>query len=207
MFTGLVESTGVLRARAGARLSIETNLSDLALGDSVAVSGVCLTVTAVSARGFEVDLSAETTGRSTLGALPPGSPVNLERSLRVGDRLGGHFVSGHVDDTVVAELVERLSEAWRVRVGFAPALGAFIAEKGSVALDGVSLTVNAVQTRSFEVMLIPHTLAHTTLADLAPGRRLNLEVDVLARYVVHALSEARSDDSLQQALRRAGMLT
>jgi riboflavin synthase len=212
MFTGLVQGTGKLRGRSrrgpGFRLEVVSSLAALELGESVAVDGVCLTVSALAEDGFAADVSVETAATTTLGELSLGSILNLERSLRVGDRMGGHLVSGHVDGVAIAEQVLPAGEALEVRLAFPAPLAPFIAEKGSVALDGVSLTVNAVRGTTFQVMLIPHTRAHTNFAALAPGRKLNLEVDLVARYVARALQAAlpSGDESLIQALRRAGML-
>ena len=214
MFTGLVELKGNLARRSrrgpGYRLAVEGNLGALALGESISVSGACLTVVSISsdARGFEADVSVETAEKTTLGALAIGAAVNLERALKVGDRLGGHLVRGHVD--AVAELlrVAPAGEAQRLTVGFPRELARFIAAKGSIALDGVSLTVNAVTDSSLEVMVIPHTLAVTTLGELRPGAPINLEVDTLARYAVRflELSAGQGEASLQHALRQAGYL-
>lgn len=191
MFTGLVESTGLLLRRAergpGVRLGFEAPLEGLAIGESISVSGACLTVVETAPRGFDVDVTVETLERTTLGRLAPGDPVNLERALRAGDRLGGHFVAGHVDGLAEVLSVERAGEALDVRIATGPALLRYVASKGSVALDGVSLTVNAVEAGSFSIMLIPHTLAVTTLRDIRPGRTLNLEVDLVARYVARLL--------------------
>ena len=194
MFTGLVESSGVLRTRIergpGIRLGFETPLEGLTLGESISVSGACLTVVEAQPPGFDADVTVETLERTTLGRLLPGDPVNLERALRAGDRLGGHFVAGHVDGLAEVLGVERAGEALDVRIGTAPELLRYVATKGSVALDGVSLTVNGVEASSFSVMLIPHTLAVTTLRDVRPGRVLNLEVDLVARYVARLLEGA-----------------
>lgn len=211
MFTGLVELKGSLARRArrgpGYRLTVESGLAGLVLGESISVNGACLTVVSSDARSFDADVSLETAHKTTLGVLPIGSPVNLERSLKVGDRLGGHLVSGHVD--AVAELVRiaPAGEAQRLSVAYPEQLARFIAVKGSVALDGVSLTVNAISGNVLEVMVIPHTLAVTTLGALAPGASINLEVDTLARYAVRFLevSEAAAPEAgLKDALRRAG---
>jgi riboflavin synthase len=210
MFTGLVELKGNLVRRSrrgpGYRLSVAGKLGPLTLGESISVSGACLTVVSSDAGGFEADVSLETTERTTLGALAIGAAVNLERALKVGDRLGGHLVSGHVD--AVAELVrvEPAGEAQRLSVGFPRELARFIAAKGSITLDGVSLTVNAVTSSMLEVMVIPHTLSVTTLGELRPGAPINLEVDTLARYAVRFLevSAAKSEAGLEDALRQAG---
>ena len=189
MFTGLIEGMGRVRAVAPAegmtRLSLETPFpsGELAVGESVAVDGVCLTVAARTPEGFAVDAVAETLARTTLGGLRPEDPVNLERALRVGDRLGGHLVQGHVDGTAAVLEVARAGGDVRLVVELPPALGPYVALKGSIALSGVSLTVASVEGRAFSVALIPETLARTTLGRAVPGTRLNVEVDLLARYL------------------------
>ena len=191
VFTGLVETVGKLEARAargpGARLSIATSLPSLALGESISVSGVCLTVDAVTKTGFEADTSGETLEKTTLGGLSIGARVNLERALTLEKGLGGHMVTGHVDG--VGTLVSRspLGEAERLVFRFPAALGRFIAPKGSVAVDGISLTVNGVTGDTFDVAIIPRTRQETCIGELGPGGAVNLEVDVLARYVLRAL--------------------
>jgi len=210
MFTGLVELKGSLARRSrrgpGYRLSVAGNLGALTLGESISVNGACLTVVGSDAGGFDADVSLETASKTSLGGLAIGSSLNLERALKVGDRLGGHLVSGHVD--AVAELlrVAPAGEAQRLSVGFPPELARFIAAKGSITLDGVSLTVNAVTDRVLEVMVIPHTLAVTTLGELRPGAPINLEVDTLARYAVRFLevSAGNSQAGLVDALGQAG---
>jgi riboflavin synthase len=184
MFTGLVASTGTVEA-AGARLRIATPLTaELERGDSIAVGGVCLTAVAIENGTFEADVMEETLKRSSLGSLKPGDPVNLELALRVGDRLGGHFVQGHVDATGTVESVEPREHS--TLIGFAAPADVlrYMVEKGSIAVDGVSLTVVNVGERSFSVSLIPETLERTTLGALEPGDLVNLEADMLAKYVV-----------------------
>ena len=190
MFTGIVQTVGTVRrtSRYGRdrRLLIEPgalDLSGLRQGDSLAVDGCCLTLVSLAARGFEADVSDETLARTTLGELAAGARVNLEPALTPSSALGGHLVSGHVDGT--AEILWRRpsgrSERWRLR---APQrLARYIAEKGSVCLAGVSLTVNAVAGAEFEVTLVPHTLEVTTLGMRGAGERMNLEVDLIARYL------------------------
>src|SRR5438034_867478 len=183
MFTGIVQAIGkIVRLQP---LEIEAgrlDLSDVAVGDSICVQGVCLTVTALTGRGFTADVSAETMG-VTRGLDRPGE-VNLEKSLALGDRLGGHLVAGHVDG--VGEVVRRDGSVFAFR---APQeLARYIARKGSVCVDGVSLTINRVEGATFEVNLIPHTLAVTTLGRLNPGDKVNLEVDLVARYVERLLN-------------------
>ena len=194
MFTGIVQDVGQVVARAShggdERLTIaceRLELSRVSVGDSVCVQGCCLTAIEIAGRTFSADLSRETLARTTLGALAVGSPVNLEPALRAGDPLGGHFVSGHVDG--VGHVAATLDDARSRRMTIeAPAqLLRYLAPKGSVAVDGVSLTINTVEAMSFGVNLIPHTLAVTTLGALAGGSRVNLEVDQVARYVARLL--------------------
>jgi riboflavin synthase len=191
MFTGLVEATGVLDRRSprgpGFRLSIASGLGALELGESIAVNGACLTVTNIEGSRFDADISVETAEKTTLGRILTGSEVNLERSMKMGDRIGGHLVSGHVDGIARVRELSPAGDALRVAVEAPEALRRYIAAKGSVCLDGVSLTVNAVDAEAFEIMLIPHTLSVTNLKALRAGSELNLEVDLLARYVVHYL--------------------
>jgi riboflavin synthase len=194
MFTGIIQDVGsvlALETRDGdARLTVGVDRLDLArtaVGDSIAVAGVCLTVVALQPRGFCADVSRETLALTTIGDWRAGRRVNLEPALRAGDALGGHLMSGHVDG--VAEICARTDEARseRFRIRVPQALARYVARKGSVALDGVSLTVNAAEQLEFEVNLVPHTLAVTTLAELAVGERVNLEVDMIARYVERLL--------------------
>jgi riboflavin synthase len=193
MFTGLVDALGTVHAvhpdGAGRRLAIHEPRyrPDLQLGESVAVSGVCLTVAAFEGEAFVFQAGPETLARTTLGGLRPGDRVNLERSLRAGDRLGGHFVQGHVDG--VGRVLERQRDGEWETVWFAapPDLAAQLVPKGSVAVDGVSLTVVAALPDRFSVALIPHTLAHTTLGGRRPGDPVNLETDILGKYVLKAL--------------------
>ncbi len=195
MFTGIVTDLGrVRRVRrdALAELTIATGFdpASIAIGASIACSGACLTVIAVGDGGFTAQASAETLARTTIGGWTEGTAVNLEQSLRLGDELGGHLVSGHVDG--LARIVERRPEAESVRLVIeAPeALMRFIAPKGSVALDGVSLTVNELSGIRFGVNIIPHTLACTTFAAAQPGQDMNLEIDMIARYVARLLGAA-----------------
>jgi riboflavin synthase len=195
MFTGIVSGLGqVRRLRRGELLDLTIatsfDTSAIPIGASIACSGACLTVVAVEPGAFSAQASAETLARTTLGAWEKGTPVNLEKSLRVGDELGGHLVLGHVDG--LARIVERRPEAESVRFVFeAPEeLALFIAPKGSVALDGVSLTVNEVSGNRFSVNIIPHTLSCTNFAEAHPGQQMNLEIDLIARYVARILKQA-----------------
>jgi riboflavin synthase len=198
MFTGIITDLGrVKRLRRGdlVDLTIATtfNTSAVALGASIACSGACLTVVATEPGEFSVQASAETLACTTISEWVEGTPVNLEKSLRVGDELGGHLVSGHVDG--MARIVERRPEAESVRFVFeAPDdLEKFIAPKGSVTLDGVSLTINEVSGTRFGVNIIPHTLACTNFDEARPGQRMNLEIDLIARYVARLLG-ARAEE-------------
>ena len=187
MFTGIITHTGIVRGfepgDGGAHVRIEADLGPLVEGASVACSGICLTVLHPHNAGFEADLSRETLERTTAADWRAGTRLNLERPLKVGDELGGHWVLGHVDGA--AEVRERQPDGGSARLTVAapPDLARFIAAKGSVTLDGVSLTVNEVAGATFAVNVIPHTLAVTTLGAAAPGARLNLEIDMLARTV------------------------
>lgn len=190
MFTGIIQDVGVVRAvraRDGdSEFTVAVGRLPLAAvraGDSIAVNGVCLTVTRVGADEFAADVSRETLAVTTLASLVAGARVNLEAALRAGEPLGGHLVSGHVDG--IAEVLSLAPDARSVRVAVRvpAALARYIARKGSVALDGVSLTVNGVDGEVFDVNLVPHTQSVTTLGEWAPGRRVNLEVDQVARYV------------------------
>jgi riboflavin synthase len=191
MFTGIITDIGRVRAviPGDTRFEIETGLplGDVALGASIACSGACLTVIERSETWFAVEASAETLGITTLGRWRPGTPVNLERALRVGEELGGHIVSGHVDG--IATIVGRVPEGDSLRFDFEvpERLERFIASKGSVALDGVSLTVNQVEGRRFGVNIIAHTQSWTTFGSATVGDPVNLEIDMLARYVARLL--------------------
>jgi riboflavin synthase len=184
MFTGIVQAVG--RVVRDEPLEIESrslDLGDVAVGDSICVQGVCLTVTGLTGRGFTADVSAETR-RVTAGLYAPAE-VNLEKSLTLAGKLGGHLVTGHVDG--VGKVVSFAEGV--LRVSLPPELARYVARKGSICVDGVSLTVNAVEGGVFEVFLIPHTLQATTLSRLGPGARVNLEADLIARYVERMLGE------------------
>jgi len=192
MFTGIITDVGRIVAaeeQGDLRLRIACgyDMATVALGASIACSGVCLTVVDTGGDWFAVDVSAETARRTAPGLWAEGSRLNLERSLRLGDELGGHIVTGHVDGVGEVEGVAETGGSLRLAIIAGPEIEAYIAPKGSVALDGVSLTVNEVETLSdgirFGVNIIPHTAAQTTFAGIAPGRRLNIEIDVLARYI------------------------
>lgn len=194
MFTGLIEGVGTLAARTlrdgDARLRIHAGtlpFADVQLGESIAVNGTCLTVVACDAVSFEADASNETLALTTLGALPAGRAVNLERAMRPTDRLGGHLVSGHVDGVGHVVSITDDARAQRWRFDAPPAVLRYVAMKGSICVDGVSLTVNAVDDVGFEVALVPHTVAHTAFASTRVGDAVNLEIDLVARYVERLL--------------------
>jgi riboflavin synthase len=173
----------------GQRVTIETPLAaELAPGDSVATNGVCLTVVTCDAASWSADVSPETLRVTALGLLEPGSLVNLERPLAVGSRLGGHFVQGHVDGTGRIASVTPEGEFYRIRVSFPPGLAAYFIEKGSVAVDGISLTIASLGEAAFDVQIIPHTWAATTLRAARPGSIVNLECDMVGKYVLRGLS-------------------
>lgn len=218
MFTGLIEEVGSVAGKAlrggEARLRIACKMgvgSDapggpLAMGESISVDGACLTVVAIHADGFEIDASAETLARTTLGGLTVGAGVNLERAMPLGGRMGGHLVTGHVDG--VGALVSRSpsGDSTVMTFSFPAELARFIAEKGSICVSGTSLTVNAVTADTFSVTIIPHTLKMTTLGALVAGTRVNLEIDLVARYVLRAreVDAAVGTSTLGATLERAG---
>jgi riboflavin synthase len=195
VFTGIVETTGRIAAlRAGAKgtrrlaVSSKLDLGSVPLGGSVAVDGVCLTVVARRGRRFEADLGPETLALTTLGERREGDRVHLERPLRLGDPLGGHLVAGHVDGVGRLEATRRRGDALELDISVPAELAAYLAPKGSVAVDGASLTVNRVAGRRFSVTLIPHTLAVTKLGELRAGGRVNIEADLLAKHVARLLA-------------------
>ena len=196
MFTGIVEEMGVIRSiRRGAcsavlSIGAETVLSDLKIGDSVAVNGVCLTATTVDAGGFTADVMHETLNRSSLGALVPGNPVNLERAMAANGRFGGHMVAGHIDGTGTITARRQDDNAVWYTVSAAPSLLRYIVEKGSIAIDGISLTVASVAADRFSVSVIPHTAAVTVLGRKRPGDIVNLETDIIGKYVEKLLRPA-----------------
>jgi riboflavin synthase len=200
VFTGLVTGTGTVESLehddGGVRLRVRSQLAgELGPGDSVAVNGVCLTAVEPDGDGFSADVMEETLRRSSLGPLVTGEAVNLELPLRAGDRLGGHIVQGHVDGTGEVDSVREQGLSRVVRIAAPADLLRYVVEKGSIAVEGVSLTVSAVDEEAFEVSLIPETLERTTLGAAAPGRTVNLEVDVLAKYVEKAIRSHSPESS------------
>lgn len=206
MFTGIIEAIGEIAAlepKGGdVRVYIRTgklDLSDVKLGDSIATNGVCLTAVRLPGDGFYADVSGETLARTTLGQLRTGSPVNLEKALTLSTRLGGHLVSGHVDG--VGTLLEKYPDgrSIRLRLRAPDEIARYIAEKGSICVNGISLTVNAVQGAEFELNIVPHTLQETTLQHTQPGAAVNLEVDLIARYVERLLLKDAADPNPGQS--------
>ena len=194
MFSGIIADVGTIASaegrEGGLRLVVSTQtlgMEDVQLGDSIAVNGVCLTVIKKEGNGFAVDVSRETLNY-TVGLGQQGKHVNLEKALRLADRLGGHLVSGHVDGVGEVLSFADLGESWKLTVRAPQALAKYIAVKGSITINGVSLTVNEVQGAEFSVNLIPHTLAETTLNELGAGVKVNLEIDLIARYVERMIS-------------------
>lgn len=201
MFTGIIKDQGTIRriARRGGDLTLRIESSGLPWrefeeGESIAVNGVCLTAVRLDENGFEADVSGETLAVTTLGQLKEGARVNLEPSLAAGDRLGGHFVSGHVDG--IGTITARKNDARSVRleVSVPKTLSRYIAQKGSITIDGVSLTVNAVSASAFDVNIIPHTAEVTILSDYRPGTRVNIEIDMLARYLERLVEQTATDE-------------
>jgi len=190
MFTGIIGAIGKIAAleerQGDKRLSIDTGslgLEDVQLGDSIACNGVCLTAVELTATGFIADVSVETLGLTTIGDWQLGSRINLEKAMQASDRFGGHIVSGHIDG--IGEVVDFYEDArsWRFRLRAPLELSRYIARKGSIAVDGTSLTVNSVEGSEFELNIVPHTLSHTIMGDYQKGTQVNLEVDMIARYL------------------------
>ena len=209
MFTGLIEETGALigvrPTATGRDLSVRAPgiAAAAAIGDSIAVNGICLTVVSKSGDSFVCHAGAETLSRTTAGSWQPGQRANLEQALRVGDRLGGHFVQGHVDCVGQCVARRQVGETCEFTFSLPPEQASYVVEKGSITVDGISLTVTGLTESSFSVAIIPHTLANTTLADMQPGRQVNLEVDILGKYVRRAMG-LPSQGLTEQYLREHG---
>lgn len=212
MFTGIVESVGYVREIKGVERSVSLKIAvpdifdDLKTGDSVAVDGVCLTAKVVNADDFVADVSPETLSRTTLGKLRTGDKVNMERALRLSDRLGGHIVSGHIDGT--ARLQAKAKEGESVKLSFALGreLLRYLIDKGSIAIDGISLTVNEVVDDGFSVNIIPHTAQNTTILDKKAGDEVNIEVDVIGKYVERLLGKGKESSIDKAFLSEHGFL-
>lgn len=194
MFTGIIEGFGIIRdtrpVSGGRRIGVEAgfDLADTGVGDSIAVNGVCLTAARVDSGRFESDASPETLSRTTLGALKNGSRVNLERALRLSDRLGGHLVTGHIDGTGIIRDKKKVGNAEVITIGVDAGLSAYMVPKGSVAVDGISLTINRCGRDFFEVSIIPYTADITTIGLRRPGDEVNIETDIIGKYVNHFLT-------------------
>jgi riboflavin synthase len=201
MFTGLIESVGTIRAIAGRGdytiLTIESMIpsTEIIVGESISCDGACLTVAAVEASGFVVEASRETAARTILHTYQTDSKINLERALRVGDRLGGHFVTGHIDCTGAVDYARRVGESLELAIKYDAAHDKLVIEKGSIAINGVSLTVNLCRSGWFTVNIIPYTAMQTTLETLLPGAAVNLEFDLIGKYIL-TMHEAGSKSSL-----------
>jgi len=210
MFTGIIEGVAAIEtirpSPSGKRLGLD--LGELAdgvrLGDSIAVDGVCLTVTAINGRQVEFDVVGETLHRTTLGDLRPGSQVNVERSLKVGDRLGGHFVQGHVDGLGTIRTKEQTADGWLFRFDLPAELARGMIPKGSIAVDGISLTLVEVGASGFSVAVIPHTLEHTTLGAKTPGGTVNIEIDLIGKYIRKAVEGHTGGKVTEDFLREHG---
>lgn len=194
MFTGIIEATGHIAAikRSGqdAQLTIKSDtldFSDVKLGDSIASNGVCLTVTSLGSKSFTADVSGETLSRTLFGSYQTGQRINLEKALLPTTRLGGHLVSGHVDGIAIVSKVEKTGQSWQIYLQSPEELGRYIAEKGSVTIDGISLTVNELTANGFRLTIVPHTARETTIQALQAGSKVHLEVDLLARYIERLL--------------------
>ena len=195
MFTGLIEAIGEARdikrlgLEATLTLQVPSSFSDCRPGDSIAVDGVCLTITDIRGNLLTLDVSRETLERSTLGELKGGGTVNLERAMRLSDRVGGHLVSGHVDDTGIVKRIEREGRSWLIQISLDPSLGRYLIEKGSIAVDGISLTINSCTASSFSVAIIPQTATLTTLLRKKAGDKVNVEIDMISKYIEKFLNK------------------
>lgn len=217
MFTGIIENVGRIKAidrkSSGARIEIDTqglDMSDVKLGDSIATNGICLTVVAFTQSSFTADVSIETLERTAFGHYRSGQRVNLEKAMLATSRFGGHIVSGHIDGMATIVSVTERGNAWEYWLQVDSALKAYIAEKGSVTIDGVSLTVNSVDDNKFRLTIVPHTRAETIIESYCQGQQINLEVDVVARYVERLLQsrESPNQDSgvSESLLRKSGFI-
>jgi riboflavin synthase len=209
MFTGLIEGIGKVKAtdRSGRDMTLtilpDFEISDCRIGDSVCVNGVCLTVTRVQEGLFSAYVSAETISRSTLGSIRHGDDVNLERAMRLTDRLGGHILSGHVDGIGRIIHMSQVQRSWLIRVEIEKSLARYTIEKGSIAMDGISLTINRCDDRSFDVNIIPETAAKTTLLKKRAGALLNIETDIIAKYIEKLIMKDKTSSSIDMKMLEA----
>ncbi|TKB44505.1 riboflavin synthase [Thalassotalea mangrovi] len=217
MFTGIIEATGRIKAiqrqPSGARIEIDAqslDMGDVKLGDSIATNGICLTVTDFTTNSFSADVSLETLERTAFGNYQPGQRVNLEKAMLATSRFGGHIVSGHVDGLATVTAISERGNAWEYWLQVDKSLRAYIAEKGSVTIDGVSLTVNSVVDDKFRLTIVPHTRAETIIAEYGVGQQINLEVDVVARYVERLMQCREQTDAgsgiSESLLRKTGFI-
>lgn len=209
MFTGIIEAVGTIRSatRQGQGMQLwiasdQLDFSDVKLGDSIASNGVCLTVTALQAGAFRADVSAETMSRTLFGKYRPGQMVNLEKALLASSRLGGHLVAGHVDGIASLQSIEKKADSWELWVAMPAELSRYIATKGSVTVDGISLTVNEIKQHAFRLTIVPHTALVTTLQQLRPGAFMHLEVDLVARYLERLLQQGAPVSAVSSELLR-----
>ncbi|MFN3814412.1 MAG: riboflavin synthase [Aquificaceae bacterium] len=204
MFTGLVEDIGVVKgielSSKGSHIKVQTNLKNIKIGDSISVNGVCLTVVSIAGDILSFDVSSETLRRSNIKLLKEGDRVNLERALKLGDRLGGHILQGHVDFTSKVIALEKLGEHWTLKIEIPKDWSLYFVEKGSVGIDGISLTVNSVQERVISINIIPHTYLNTNLSYRRQGSYVNVEVDLIGKYVINYL-QRRESKGLGELLR------
>jgi len=206
MFTGLIEGTGKVKSvdRPGGDMTLSIapgfDMSDCRTGDSVCVNGVCLTATGIQEGLFSAYVSAESISRSTLGSLRHGDEVNLERAMRLTDRLGGHIVSGHVDGIGKIIQMSRVQRSWLIRVEIERSMARYTIEKGSIAMDGISLTINSRDDRSFEVNIIPETAAKTTLLKKRTGDLLNIETDIIAKYIEKLIMKDKASSGIDMKM-------
>lgn len=212
MFTGLIEEKGIVAGIKPGGKSIRLMVkaphmaSEVIAGESIAVNGVCLTAVSVNPPTIEFDAVRETVERTTLGRLKPGIGVNLERALRLGDRLDGHMVQGHVDGIGVIRGIRKLGDDTVFSISSEPDVMTYIVRKGSITVDGISLTIADVAEDSFSIAIIPHTLQNTTLSEKSSGSAVNLETDIIGRYVYKFMGKTSSDDSLMRKLAEGGFL-
>ncbi|MDD3731477.1 MAG: riboflavin synthase [candidate division Zixibacteria bacterium] len=210
MFTGLIETTGIIREikyrgnYSILRVASTLPAGELKLGESIACDGACLTVVDINKDCFTVEASQETVSRTILDRYKVGTRINIERALKAGDRMGGHFVSGHIDDTGVVDYLKPLGESWELAVNFSPEYDIYVVEKGSIALNGLSLTVNRCRPGWLTVNLIPHTVNVTTVGGLRTGDRINMEFDLIGKYIARFISRGKKNGVTKDLLKESG---
>lgn len=210
MFTGLIETTGIIREikyrgnYSILRVASALPAGEIKLGESIACDGACLTVMDINKDCFTVEASQETVSRTILDRYKVGTRINIERSLKAGDRMGGHFVSGHIDDTGVVDYLKPLGESWALAVNFSPEYDIYVVEKGSIALNGLSLTVNRYRSGWLVVNLIPHTVSVTTVGGLKTGDRVNMEFDLIGKYIAKFINRGKKNGVTKDLLEESG---